>query len=75
MDSDEERMISVHGWAIRGIEECFEGGMPIYAHTVGLHQRGLSELIVVGLPLASAPLLIAELGDRYFCVDANFLRT
>ena len=63
MDSDEERMISVHGWAIRGIEECFEGGMPIYAHTVGLHQRGLSELIVVGLPYQMAGRFLNAVAD------------
>jgi len=54
LDLDEEQVISIHGWAIRGVEECFESGMPRYAHTVGLHQRGLSELIVVGLPYQMA---------------------
>lgn len=37
--------------------------MPIYAHTVGLHQRGLSELIVVGLPYQMAGRFLNAVAD------------
>ena len=33
--------------------------------------RRFGPLVLIGLPLVSAPLLLAELGDRYFCVDGG----
>ena len=46
--------IRIHGWAVQGVED---DRLP-YAYTIGLHDRGLPELLVTGLsPEGAAGLL------------------
>jgi hypothetical protein len=43
-------VVRVHGWAIQGVEDDRRP----YAYTIGLHHRGLPELLITGLQQESA---------------------
>jgi hypothetical protein len=47
-------MVAKHGWAVQFVES----ERAPYAYTVGLHERGLPELLVTGLPPQSAARLL-----------------
>src|SRR5262249_52869691 len=48
--------IRIHGWAVQGVED---DRLP-YAYTIGLHDRGLPELLVTGLPPEGAAGLLND---------------
>jgi hypothetical protein len=47
-------LVEKHGWAVQFVES----DRTPYAYTVGLHERGLPELLVTGLPPQSAARLL-----------------
>lgn len=49
-------MVDCHGWAVQCVER--DGTRPPWAYTVGLTQRGRSELVVTGMPLTKAEDLL-----------------
>jgi hypothetical protein len=59
--------IALHGWVVQGVED---DRLP-FVHTIGLHHRGLPELLVTGLPQDRAAHLlndvaVAAVGGRVF---------
>jgi hypothetical protein len=48
--------IRTHGWAVQGVED----DRLSYAYTIGLHDRGLPELLVTGLSPESATGLLND---------------
>lgn len=55
-----EAMIARYGWAVLGV-----GDDPLFAYTVGLADKGLPEIIVIGLPMKIAHQFLNELGRRF----------
>jgi Domain of unknown function (DUF4262) len=64
--NDHAEAIERHGYAIVQIapDLDIEHARPGYAYTVGLRQRGLAELLIVGLPGATARMVLATLADH-----------
>lgn len=64
--SDHADAIARHGYAI--VQTAPDLGMehprPGYAYTVGLRQRGLAELLILGLPVATARMVLSTLADH-----------
>jgi hypothetical protein len=58
--------IARHGYAIVEIAPDLDADRPRpgYAHTVGLRQRGQAELLVLGLPGATARMMLSTLADQ-----------
>jgi hypothetical protein len=64
--------IRIHGWVVQGVED---DRLP-YAYTIGLHNRGLPELVVTGLPPERAAHVLndvaaAACGGRVFRPGAH----
>lgn len=60
-------MVRLHGWVVQGVED---DRLP-FAYTIGLHDRGLPELLVTGMSQEEAAGLlndvaVAALGGRVF---------
>ena len=64
--NDPAEAIERHGYAIVQVapDLDIEHARPGYAHTVGLRQRGLAELLILGLPGATARMVLATLADH-----------
>jgi len=64
--NDHAEAIERHGYAIVQIapDLDIEHARPGYAYTVGLRQRGLAELLILGLPGATARMVLATLADH-----------
>jgi hypothetical protein len=65
-------LIRLHGWAVQGVED---DRLP-FAYTIGLHHRGLPELLVTGLAQDKAARLLndvalAALDGRVFRPGAH----
>ncbi|MBE1550516.1 hypothetical protein GGC64_004556 [Mycobacterium sp. OAS707] len=64
--------VRLHSWVVQGVED---DRLP-FAYTIGLHDRGLPELLVTGLPQDSAAGLLndvaaAAVGGRVFQPGAH----
>jgi hypothetical protein len=64
--------IATHGWVVQGVED---DRLP-FAYTIGLHDRGLPELLVTGLSQESAArvlndVAVAAVGGRVFTPGAH----
>jgi hypothetical protein len=64
--------IQLHGWVVQGVED---DRLP-FAYTIGLHDRGLPELLVTGLPQEDAArvlndVAVAAVGGRVFKPGAH----
>lgn len=60
----EARIIERCGWAVRGVFGAEDGSTPEFAYTVGLHLRGLPELIIFGLQYLVAGSILNALADQ-----------
>lgn len=49
-------LIRIHGWAVQGVEDDRRS----YSYTIGLHDRGLPELSITGLPPQQAARLLND---------------
>jgi hypothetical protein len=56
-------LIDRHGWAVQGVER--DKLYAPFAYTVGLTMRGLPELAITGMELATATGLLNELADEF----------
>jgi Domain of unknown function (DUF4262) len=64
--------IRTHGWVVQGVED----DQRPYAYTIGLHDRGLPELLVTGMPPPRAARLLnsaaqAAVDGRVFTPGAH----
>jgi len=53
-------IVRVHGWAIQGVEDERRP----YTYTIGLHDRGLPELLITGLRQESAARVLNDVAVR-----------
>ncbi|KWT98053.1 MULTISPECIES: DUF4262 domain-containing protein [unclassified Variovorax] len=61
LDPHAEELIARAGWMVQGVFPTEEHPGPFFSYTIGLHQRGLSELIVMGLPLEYGHQLLNDI--------------
>lgn len=54
-------LIEEYGWAIQGVFPTEDHPGPYFDYTVGLHLKGLPELVIYGLPHQSAAKLLNQL--------------
>ena len=73
-ESSLDDMIASHGWAVQGVFDP-EGESPSFAYTVGLHTKGLPEIIVFGLDGRNAATFLNLLGKRMTTSDVPQLDT
>lgn len=54
-----EQMIAKYGWMVQGVFS--DGKNPGFCYTIGLHSRGMPELLVFALPQNVAHMLLSEI--------------
>jgi hypothetical protein len=68
-----EANISQYGWAVQSVFGTVENPGAPFAYTIGLHDKGVPELLVIGLPGEIAHPLINELATRMLALQASGL--
>lgn len=56
-----EALIEKFGWMVQGVFEDVEKNIPGFSYSIGLHDKGFSELIVLGLPPDVAQTLLNDI--------------
>lgn len=54
----QEEIISRMGWMVQGVFPTRENPGPDFSYSIGLHEQGVHELIIMGLPMQVAGPLI-----------------
>lgn len=64
-----EKVIATFGWMVRGVFPTEDDPGPPFSYTVGLHDKGLPELIVIGLNLEVGTMLLNDVAQH--CLQAQ----
>ena len=72
LDVDSEQIIQRHGWAVQSVFADPEADEPSFSYSIGLCQKGLPELIVLGLPHPLASELLHILARRLMDMGQDY---
>lgn len=67
----QEALIAEHGWMVQGVFQTAETqSQPAFAYTIGLHAKGLPEMLTIGLPPEAGHQLLNDIARIFLEAQA-----